>query len=164
MTGDKNLEVPAGCASHSLYKRKTPRERPPPGAVQSALQSVGIVQGDQDPCGVGEWDAVYLGRADYLENGMERDWSFRDAVYENGEVIMVRREGFVWDCRVAHADGQDNGDRIPHPKEDARPAGLAQGMDRYLRRGAPRRNERLKELGEAGEGSAAGAGGPAPKM
>ena len=40
-------------------------------------------------CGVGEWDAVFLGRADYLENGVERDWSFRDVEIRNGEVINV---------------------------------------------------------------------------
>jgi hypothetical protein len=26
-------------------------------------------------CGVAEWEPVWLGRADYLDNGVERDWS-----------------------------------------------------------------------------------------
>jgi hypothetical protein len=38
---------------------------------------------------VGAWEAVFLGRADYLENGVERDWSFKDAVIVDGEVIKV---------------------------------------------------------------------------
>jgi hypothetical protein len=41
------------------------------------------------PCGVGEYEAVWLGRADYLENGLERDWSFRDVVIVDGEVVGV---------------------------------------------------------------------------
>jgi hypothetical protein len=35
------------------------------------------VEGGVEACGVGEWDAVWLGRADYLEKGVERDWSVR---------------------------------------------------------------------------------------
>jgi hypothetical protein len=41
------------------------------------------------PCGVGEWEPVFLGKADYLENGLERNWSFKDVVVVNGEVIEV---------------------------------------------------------------------------
>ena len=41
------------------------------------------------PCGVGEWDTVWLGRTDYLDSGPERDWSFRDVETVNGEVINV---------------------------------------------------------------------------
>ena len=46
--------------------------------------------GDSEPCGVGEWTAMWLGRADYLENGVERDWSFRDVEIRDGEVVNVR--------------------------------------------------------------------------
>ena len=42
-----------------------------------------------EACGVGEWLAVWLGRADYLENGVERDWSFRDVEIRDGEVVNV---------------------------------------------------------------------------
>jgi hypothetical protein len=40
-------------------------------------------------CGVGEWDPIYLGKADYLQGGVERDWSFRDVLLAGGEVIHV---------------------------------------------------------------------------
>jgi len=43
------------------------------------------------------------------------------------------------------ADVKDNGDRIPHPPEDAIPTGLAKGMEKYLRRGPPKPNGRIKE-------------------
>jgi hypothetical protein len=80
LTGDKSLNVPAGCASSSLYKRKAPSS--------SAESNTSKHNGDT-ACGVGEWDAVWLGRADYLDNGLERDWSYRDVVVVDGEVVNV---------------------------------------------------------------------------
>ena len=59
---------------------------------EKQTQSVSAADEDQSllrPCGVGEWDAVWLGRTDYLESGPERDWSFRDVEIVNGEVINV---------------------------------------------------------------------------
>ena len=95
----------AGCASHSLYRRKRSTSTQPNGsapatsssssilggAVQAVREKIGVASLPQQttPCGVGQWEPVYLGRADYLEKGVERDWSFRDAVYVDGEVIMV---------------------------------------------------------------------------
>jgi hypothetical protein len=39
----------------------------------------GVLDGQEDTglvaCGVAEWEPVWLGRADYLDNGVERDWS-----------------------------------------------------------------------------------------
>lgn len=101
MTGDKSLEVVAGCASTSLYKRKSPSSNSSgswsvAGVLETVANSLSTTtttiesNGHSDvPCGVGQWDAVYTGRADYLTNGLERDWSFRDAVIVDGEVIPV---------------------------------------------------------------------------
>ena len=132
LTGDKELEVPAGCASASLYRRKTSSNAE---AGAGAQNGNGAASGDgQEHTGVGQWDPVYLGKADYLVNGLERDWSFRDIVVaDHGEVI------------------NDNGDQIPHPKEDTIPVGLGEGMERYLTRGMPARNTRIKELDKAME-------------
>ncbi|KAI9638251.1 uncharacterized protein MKK02DRAFT_22728 [Dioszegia hungarica] len=66
LTGNKYLDVSAGCASCSLYKRKTPSTTSTPASASEK---------DLPPCGVGEWEPVWLGRADYLDNGVERDWS-----------------------------------------------------------------------------------------
>ena len=54
------------------------------------VAGLGDENADQRYSGVGEWEAVWLGRADYLPNGLERDWSYRDVVVVNGEVISVR--------------------------------------------------------------------------
>jgi hypothetical protein len=75
LTGNKALDVSAGCATSSLYRRKSHDSTP-----ASSLKP---------PCGVGEWDPIYLGRADYMSGGVERDWSFRDVLLAGGEVIHV---------------------------------------------------------------------------
>ncbi|KAL7409035.1 histidine phosphatase superfamily [Mrakia frigida] len=68
LTGDKDLEVTAGCCTVSTYKRKT--------------------QGDK-PATVGDWDITKNGDASFLEKGVERNWSFRDVVLSpEGEVIQ----------------------------------------------------------------------------
>jgi transcription factor C subunit 7 len=144
----------AGCASASLYKRKSKPAKPgPAGIMDAVLQKTGLSSGepkgestatDSSSCGIGEWDPIFLGRADYLDNGLERDWSFRDVVFVDGEVITVRLP-FRPCSPIAIADKQDNGDRIPHPPEDAIPTGLAKGMEKYLRRGFPEPNGRIKE-------------------
>lgn len=76
-------------------------------------------------------------------NGLERDWSFKDVVFVDGEVIAVCLG--LCSCIKKSADNKDNGDRIPHPPEDAIPTGLAKGMEKYLRRGRPEPNGRIKE-------------------
>ncbi|KAL7419232.1 hypothetical protein Q5752_006069 [Cryptotrichosporon argae] len=125
LTGDKSLNVVAGCASTSLYRRRIP----PPGAGSSP-----------PPSGVGQWDIVWNGRADYLPNGVERDWSFRDAVIKDGEVV------------------NDDGDHRPHDDADALPEGLGPGMDVFLRRGPPPPNTATGEVdADAGKGTGADA-------
>ncbi|OCF37715.1 hypothetical protein I316_00842 [Kwoniella heveanensis BCC8398] len=106
LTGDRSLNVIAGTTTTSLYKRKTASP-----TATSSNSSAG---------GVGEWDILWNGRADYLPNGVERDWSFRDAVINksNGEVI------------------HDNGDG-EKPGESRYPEGLVEGGERWLRRGRP---------------------------
>lgn len=100
LTGDKSLNVAAGCASCSLYRRKgVPAPSEDTGLTASrstsSLNAASSLldlasSGDKDKsCGVGEWTAVWLGRADYLTNGLERDWSFRDVELHDGEVINV---------------------------------------------------------------------------
>lgn len=71
LTGNKALDVSAGCATTSLYRRKIRDSTSP------------------EFCGVGEWEPTYLGRADYMPGGVERDWSFRDVLLAGGEVIHV---------------------------------------------------------------------------
>jgi len=107
------LSVGAGCASCSLYRRKgvTPPSEDVGLTASRSTSSLAAASslldlassGDAEPCGVGEWSAVWLGRADYLENGVERDWSFRDVEIRDGEVINVclsldsfRVEVWVW--------------------------------------------------------------------
>lgn len=98
------MNVVAGCASTSLYRRKTlplPHQQQNEDVGLTASRSTSSLNaasslldlassGDtSQPCGVGEWTAVWLGRADYLENGVERDWSFRDVELHDGEVVNV---------------------------------------------------------------------------
>ena len=80
LTGDKSLNVSAGCASTSLYRRK----------LRDSTS-------ETEFCGVGEWDPIYLGKADYLQGGVERDWSFRDVLLAGGEVIHVCPPLIEWD-------------------------------------------------------------------
>lgn len=54
LTGDRELEVTAGCCTVSTYKRKT--------------------EGGKAAT-VGEWDIVKNGDASFLEKGVERNWS-----------------------------------------------------------------------------------------
>jgi len=92
LTGDRTMQVTAGCASTSKYERKTSTSG-----------------------GVGGWTCRWDGRADYLPNGVERNWSFRDVVLnDEGEVI------------------DDIGTGRPYTKEDELPVGLAPGLERYL--------------------------------
>jgi broad specificity phosphatase PhoE len=55
LTGNKELEVVAGCASVTMYGRKA-------GAAGG---------------GIGGWDVRRMGMVDHLENGVERNWSVR---------------------------------------------------------------------------------------
>ncbi|KAK4689472.1 transcription factor C subunit 7, partial [Tremellales sp. Uapishka_1] len=132
LTGDKTLHVSAGCASTSLYKRKSPEPHPsPPPTTPSETKKMGNHAGagrHADVAGVGEWEIVWNGKADYLVNGVERDWSFRDVEINDGEVIL------------------DNGDQRPHQPDDELPVGLADGMEKYLRRGRPSPNSRAVDL------------------
>ncbi|ORY20089.1 hypothetical protein BCR39DRAFT_571435, partial [Naematelia encephala] len=103
----------------------------PPSSDKETTSSTeinGTSQNFVPACGVGEWEPIWLGRADYLENGVERDWSFRDVVLRDGEVI------------------EDNGDHGPHPPQDEIPAGLSPGMERFLRRGIPQANVFVPEI------------------
>lgn len=52
LTGDKGLEVVAGCGGVTMYSRRKGGE--------------GLV---------GEWDVERMGMVDHLENGVERNWS-----------------------------------------------------------------------------------------
>lgn len=99
-------DVTAGCAVTSLYRRIPGRS------------------------GCGAFERVYDGRADYLPNGVERDWAFSNIEIQNGELF-----GDVPD---------DEGDYVEHTVEDELPVGLAVGMGKYLRKnrgggGAPSR-------------------------
>jgi transcription factor C subunit 7 len=56
LTGNPKLDVKAGCASTSLYRRKVSTD-------------------GSGSAGIGEWDIVWNGQASYLANGLERNWS-----------------------------------------------------------------------------------------
>lgn len=76
LTGDTELEVTAGCASYSVYKRPTEE-------------------------GVKGWSIEKNGEAGFLEKGVERNWSFADVTLgTNGEVIDVSEPLFA---SVLHA-------------------------------------------------------------
>ncbi|WVW82595.1 hypothetical protein I302_104606 [Kwoniella bestiolae CBS 10118] len=191
LTGDRSLNVIAGCGSTSLYQRKRPTSetetfestlhphrqpfdsRPPSSLGFTSVDSPALgglappspafgslsgtatppafapltrpssplhrgIGGSSIPCGVGEWEIVWNGRADYLPNGIERDWSFRDAVIkEDGEVIA------------------DKGDGGGYTEKDLQPEGLVDGGERWLRRGRPPfggGGEGKKECGSVGLG------------
>lgn len=95
LTGNRSLDISAGSASCSLYRRRGPGTS---NATFKELQSVqrsGTTTNISDSYGMtpsihatfldsdsdlldqrtGQWDPVWLGRADYLDNGVERDWS-----------------------------------------------------------------------------------------
>lgn len=55
LTGEKTLEVVAGCGSVTMYGRKA---------------------GDEGG-GIGGWDVKRMGMVDHLEKGVERNWSVR---------------------------------------------------------------------------------------
>ncbi|WRT64433.1 uncharacterized protein IL334_001365 [Kwoniella shivajii] len=97
-----------------------PLSRPPSPPLRSGIQ----------PCGVGEWDIIWNGKADYLPNGLERNWSFKDVVLkEDGEVI------------------NDKGDGEGHEVDDEWPEGLAEGAEEWLRRGRPPFGNNIKKSG-----------------
>ncbi|KAG7539662.1 hypothetical protein FFLO_03461 [Filobasidium floriforme] len=66
------------------------------------------------------YECVWNGRADYLVNGVERDWSFKDVVLNaDGHVIM------------------DRGDGRPHTASDELPLGLPKEFTKYLSKPDP---------------------------
>ncbi|KIR38819.1 transcription factor C subunit 7 [Cryptococcus deuterogattii 99/473] len=74
LTGDRSLEVIAGCATTSLYARKPS----PSSSSSSTIPNPGSSQ----------YTLLYSGRYDYLPLGLERDWSFADVVLTpDGEVV-----------------------------------------------------------------------------
>ena len=84
LTGNKSLHVTAGCATTSLYRRKpassstNPTELPVDSfnPVPKRLIPDGVAHEDQrGPVAEGMYECVWNGRADYLVNGVERDWS-----------------------------------------------------------------------------------------
>jgi hypothetical protein len=90
LTGDKSLEIRAGCASTSYYKRKSPSSSENGtqvvpstsnginGSATSATleqqQTKQKQENDKSHGGVGCWDCVWSGRANYLSQGEERNW------------------------------------------------------------------------------------------
>ncbi|WVF70217.1 hypothetical protein IAT40_005006 [Kwoniella sp. CBS 6097] len=105
LTGNRSLNIVAGTTTTSLYQRK------PRSSTSNPSKNTAV--------GVGEWDILWNGRADYLPKGVERDWSFRDAVIkDDGEVINDKGDG-------------------DKPGESRYPEGLVEGGDRWLRRGRP---------------------------
>lgn len=127
LTGNKSFSVTAGCASTSFYTRKqhakpaselplatktpTPKSFVPDGVVDENATG---------PVANGEWECHWTGRADYLKNGLERDWSFNDVVLnDEGHVIM------------------DKGDGQPHVPEDELPLGLPKHLAKYLTKPDP---------------------------
>ncbi|GHJ87814.1 hypothetical protein NliqN6_4216 [Naganishia liquefaciens] len=111
LTGDKGLDVRAGCASTSLYQRKSAQSN-----GSSGDRNAGQTKEGSDG-GVGCWDCIWSGRANYLSQGEERNWGFQD--------IVLNAEGHVI---------SDKGDGRPVNPGDDQPIGLAPGMERYLKR------------------------------
>lgn len=74
LTGNRGLEVRAGCASTSFYKRKSAQSNGSTGD-QSADQAKEACNG-----GVGCWDCVWSGRANYLSQGEERNWGVSEVM------------------------------------------------------------------------------------
>ncbi|KAJ9111692.1 hypothetical protein QFC19_001051 [Naganishia cerealis] len=133
LTGDKAMEIRAGCATTSFYRRKSPSRldnatqlEPMTNGTASAPGSASLEQKNTEqqkannaksPGGVGCWDCIWNGRADYLALGEERNWGFQD--------IILNAEGHVI---------SDRGDGRPVKPGDDQPIGLAPGMEIYLTR------------------------------
>nr|XP_019007368.1 uncharacterized protein I206_07819 [Kwoniella pini CBS 10737]OCF46149.1 hypothetical protein I206_07819 [Kwoniella pini CBS 10737] len=102
----------AGTATPPAFGALSRESSPPPARLADKEKL--------PPCGVGEWEIVWNGRADYLPNGLERNWSFADAVIkDDGEVI------------------NDKGDGGSYKEQDLKPEGLIEGGEKWLRRGIP---------------------------
>lgn len=83
MTGNRSLEVIAGCATTSLYARK-----------QSSSSSSSSSSSPKPNPGSSQYTILYSGRYDYLPLGLERDWSFADVVLTpDGEVVGDNGDG-----------------------------------------------------------------------
>ncbi|OWT36104.1 transcription factor C subunit 7 [Cryptococcus neoformans] len=81
LTGNRSLEVIAGCATTSLYARK---QSPSSSSSSSPKPNPGSSQ----------YTILYSGRYDYLPLGLERDWSFADVVLTpDGEVVGDNGDG-----------------------------------------------------------------------
>ncbi|WVQ76969.1 hypothetical protein IAR50_006648 [Cryptococcus sp. DSM 104548] len=123
LTGNRGMEVIAGCASTSLYQRKPP-SLPSPSITQlptpttpSHPSAPSQSQSPLPPCGTAQYTLLFAGNASYLPSGLERDWSFADVVLKpDGEVV------------------NDNGDGEAHEGEEWE-EGLARGMEVFLREG-----------------------------
>ncbi|KAJ9096078.1 hypothetical protein QFC21_005443 [Naganishia friedmannii] len=118
LTGDKTKEIRAGCATTSFYRRKAPstsNNAAQPEAKANKTSFHPPANGKKST--VGCWDCLWDGRADYLTQGEERNWSFQD--------IILNAEGHVI---------SDRGDGNPVKPGDDQPIGLAPGMEKYLTR------------------------------
>ncbi|TYJ55022.1 hypothetical protein B9479_004333 [Cryptococcus floricola] len=105
LTGDRGMEIVAGCASTSLYQRKPPPlPSPSPSPSKTTLLP---------PCGTSQYTLLLSGHTAYLPSGLERDWSFADVVLKpdadgsgGGEVVCdygdgEKHEGEVWEEGLA---------------------------------------------------------------
>jgi hypothetical protein len=100
------MHVTAGCASTSFYTRRrggvqtlssSSSSSPSPSQPQNQAPNQARTNGSDSnhaigdealpgPVQDGEWECLWHGRADYLDNGLERDWSVSR---RNDEVDMI---------------------------------------------------------------------------
>ncbi|ODN78033.1 hypothetical protein L202_05116 [Cryptococcus amylolentus CBS 6039] len=117
LTGDRGMEIVAGCASTSLYQRKRP-PLPSPSPLTTHLPTPTTPSHPSPsktklpPCGTSQYTLLLSGHTSYLPSGLERDWSFADVVLKpDGEVVQDNgdgeaHEGEVWEEGLAGGRGE----------------------------------------------------------
>ncbi|ODN90239.1 transcription factor C subunit 7 [Cryptococcus wingfieldii CBS 7118] len=112
LTGDRGMEIVAGCASTSLYQRKPP-PLPSPSTTQLPTPTTPShpshpAKARLPPCGTSQYTLLLSGHTSYLPSGLERDWSFADVVLKPGDGEVVcdygdgeAHEGEVWEEGLA---------------------------------------------------------------
>lgn len=88
LSGERDLALRVGCCSLSILVPKAGAKRftyrLPSGSASSPTPHATHTEGNAL---LGEWDLTLNASADFLPNGIERDWGFEDIEIDSGEVI-----------------------------------------------------------------------------
>lgn len=91
LSGERDLALRVGCCSLSILVPKEGAKRftyrLPSASGPPSLSSSPTQQLTEGNALLGEWDLTLNASADFLPNGIERDWGFEDIEVDSGEVI-----------------------------------------------------------------------------